>query len=89
MSFLLACPNCGKRQVSEFSFQGEFKRRPSPEEDFEAWTRYVYLARNKKGRQLEWWYHRSGCQRWFLVKRDTTNNRDHESFWFRDLNRRP
>ena len=85
MSFLLTCPNCGKRPVGEFSFQGEYRRRPSPDDGFNAWTRYVYFAENKIGRQLESWYHRSGCQRWFLVRRNTTDNTDHESFWFSEF----
>ncbi len=84
MSFLLTCPNCGKRHVGEFSFHGEYKRRPSQEEGFESWARYVYLAENMMGRQLEWWYHRSGCRRWFLARRNTTDNTDHESSWFRE-----
>jgi len=37
------------------------------------------------GRQIEWWYHRSGCQSWFLAERDTLNNSDHKSFWYGDL----
>ena len=84
MSFMLNCPNCGKRHVGEFTFKGEYRPRPKPEERFDAWTDYVYMARNRKGRQTEWWFHRSGCKRWFLVERDTTNNVDHKSFWFED-----
>jgi len=37
------------------------------------------------GRQIEWWFHRSGCQSWFLAERDTLNNSDHKSFWYGDL----
>lgn len=85
MSFLLTCPNCGKRPVAEFAFQGEHKRRPDPQEGFEAWSDYVYMAKNHRGRQLEWWFHRSGCQRWFLSRRSTVDNTDHVSFWFHDL----
>ena len=46
---------------------------------------YIFLRENKKGTQTEWWFHRSGCQSWFLVERDTTNNTDHKSFWYKDL----
>ena len=87
MSFLLDCPNCGKRNVGEFSFQGELKERPRPDAPFEAWANYVYFYENRKGQQVEWWYHRAGCQRWFLVTRDTANNPDHRSSWFRDRSR--
>ena len=84
MSFLLDCPNCGKRPVAEFAFRGEYKKRPSQEEPFQAWTDYVFMAKNQQGPQIEWWQHRSGCQRWFLARRDTANNTDHQSFWFEE-----
>ena len=29
MSFLIPCPNCGKRSVYEFRFGGEVKTRPA------------------------------------------------------------
>ena len=84
MSFLLACPNCGKRYVSEFTFRGEYQPRPKAGAPFEQWTDYVYMLENARGPQVEWWYHRGGCKRWFLVKRDTTRNTEHVSFWFED-----
>ena len=31
MSFLLPCPNCGKRSVYEFRFGGEVKQTPAPD----------------------------------------------------------
>ncbi len=82
MSFLLSCPNCGKRPVQEFTFKGEYQKRPAPDAPFEAWTDYVFMAANRAGRQTEWWFHRNGCQRWFLTERDTTDNTDHRSVWF-------
>ena len=87
MSFLLQCPNCGKRPVGEFAFKGEYKRRPTQADPFEAWTDYVFMAENRQGAQIEWWQHRSGCQRWFLVERDTTDNTAHKSFWFEERER--
>ena len=84
MSFMLTCPNCGKRFVGEFMFRGEYNPRPGPDEAFDCWVDYVYMQENARGTQVEWWYHRGGCKRWFLVKRDTTRNTDHVSFWFDD-----
>ncbi len=84
MSFMLTCPNCGKRYVSEFAYRGEYQSRPDPKAPFEDWTDYVFMRENARGRQVEWWYHRGGCKRWFLVRRDTSNNPDHLSFWFED-----
>lgn len=81
MSFQLECPNCGKRNVSEFSFKGENSRRPLQTDPFEAWTDYVFMYNNPAGPQEEWWYHRTGCSRWFLVNRDTTDNLEHKSYW--------
>jgi heterotetrameric sarcosine oxidase delta subunit len=84
MSFQLTCPNCGKRSVNEFTFKSEYLQRPDAEASFAEWADYVYLRQNRKGKQVEWWYHRTGCQSWFLVERDTTNNVDHRSFWLKD-----
>lgn len=85
MGFQLTCPNCGKRPVSEFICKGEFIPRPLPTAALPDWTDYLYLRQNRRGRQLEWWYHRNGCQSWFLVERDTTDNTAHRSFWYREL----
>ena len=74
MSYQLNCPNCGKRAVSEFTFRSEYLERPAPDADFSVWADYVYFRENNMGNQTEWWYHRSGCQSWFLAERDTTNN---------------
>jgi sarcosine oxidase subunit delta len=71
---LLKCPNCGERNVTEFRFGGETKRRPanpeSPEADA-AWADYLHLKENVCGVQTEWWYHRAGCGLWFLAERHT------------------
>lgn len=74
MSFLLACPNCGPRDVYEFRFGGEYQSRPQPADSVEAWNRYLYFRSNAAGVQKEWWYHRGGCHAWFLALRDTRTN---------------
>lgn len=73
---LLNCPNCGARNVQEFRYGGEYNPRPAKpmEVDDEAWTDYVYMRDNNWGVQKEWWYHRSGCQLWFLAERHTRSN---------------
>jgi sarcosine oxidase, subunit delta len=72
----IQCPNCGLRNSSEFRFGGEYNPRPQqpltisdPE-----WTEYIYFRDNKRGEQIEWWYHRNGCGSWFLAKRNTQSN---------------
>ena len=73
---LIKCPNCGPRNVQEFRYGGEYNPRPSeplavePDE----WTDYVYMRANAQGKQKEWWYHRAGCQLWFLAERHTKSN---------------
>ncbi|HYM13495.1 MAG TPA: sarcosine oxidase subunit delta [Bryobacterales bacterium] len=74
MSFLLPCPNCGKRSVYEFQFGGEVLARPPVDASREAWTSYVYWRDNSPAVQKEWWFHRLGCKLWFIAERNTTSN---------------
>ena len=74
MSFLLTCPNCGPRDVNEFSYAGEVTRRPKTSPSLRELTEYVYFRRNVAGVQREWWYHRFGCEVWFQAERDTRTN---------------
>jgi len=74
MSFLLPCPNCGPRDVYEFRYGGEARRRPAPDASREAWVDYLYYRECLAGPQREWWYHRLGCRAWFLATRDVRTN---------------
>lgn len=74
MSFVLSCPNCGSREVTDFGFGGEVNSRPRQRPSFAELNRYVYFRRNVAGLQREWWVHRSGCRQWFLAERDTRTN---------------
>jgi sarcosine oxidase, subunit delta len=74
MSFLLSCPNCGPRDVNEFGYAGEVTSRPAASPRLDELTDYVYFRRNVAGVQREWWYHRFGCELWFLADRDTRTN---------------
>ncbi len=67
MTFLIPCPNCGSREASEFNYGGESTKRPAPGVGGVALNRYLYFRKNVTGQQTEWWYHRDGCQRWFLA----------------------
>jgi heterotetrameric sarcosine oxidase delta subunit len=78
LSYVLNCPCCGSREVTDFGFGGEVRRRPSERPSLRELNTYVYFRRNVGGRQREWWYHRSGCRAWFLAERDTRTNR---VFW--------
>lgn len=74
MSFLLACPNCGVREVTDFAFGGEVSARPASAPSFRELNAYNYFRRNVAGVQREWWNHRSGCRAWFIAERDTRTN---------------
>ncbi len=66
---LLFCPNCGQRNVSEFSFGGETTSRPA-QTDRQSWSEYLYMRKNVLGVQREWWYH-GVCGCWFIAERHT------------------
>jgi len=74
MSFLLPCPNCGPRDVNEFAYAGEVTQRPRAAPSQRELSAYVYFRRNVAGVQREWWYHRFGCELWFVAERDTRTN---------------
>lgn len=74
MSFLLECPHCGLREVTDFGFGGEVVTRPQERPSVRELNEYVYFRRNTAGVQREWWVHRSGCRAWFLAERNTSTN---------------
>jgi heterotetrameric sarcosine oxidase delta subunit len=74
VSFLLTCPHCGVREVTDFSYGGEVSVRPPEPHSFRELCAYNYFRRNVAGVQREWWFHRSGCRAWFLADRDTRTN---------------
>src|ERR1700737_4715928 len=74
MSFLLTCPNCGAREVTDFACGGEVSKRPRARPSFRELNAYNYFRRNVAGVQREWWFHRSGCRAWFIAERDTVTN---------------
>ena len=86
MSFLLDCPNLGKRPTAEFAYGGEYIPRPNSKTSFDKWVDYVFFKKNTMGKVLEWWYHRASEQ-WFLTYRDTTDNINHTSFLYKDRNK--
>ena len=81
MTFQIACPDCGRREVHEFSFGGESSRRPSPDAPIRDLARYLFFRRNVAGPNVEWWFHRDGCRGWFLAVRDTRTNQVGQTYW--------
>jgi methylglutamate dehydrogenase subunit B len=74
VSFVLTCPNCGAREVTDFEFGGEVVPRPRERPAARDLAVYNYFRRNVAGVQREWWYHRAGCRTWFQADRDTRTN---------------
>jgi sarcosine oxidase delta subunit len=68
MSFLLPCPNCGPRDVSEFRYGGQILAQPP-------------AGGNLPEVQHERWYHRYGCRRWLTARRDVRTNQVQETGW--------
>lgn len=72
---VLPCPHCGPRNVSEFAYIAENRRRPDPNHVTpEEWRTYLYLRDNAAGWTSETWLHRAGCRRYLVVQRHTVSN---------------
>jgi len=75
--FLIPCPHCGPRAMSEFSYGGDANAtrpaEPSGASDAE-WIEYLYLRDNPKGGHGELWQHIHGCRRWLRVSRDAVSH---------------
>jgi sarcosine oxidase subunit delta len=74
MSFLVPCPNCGRRSVYEFRFGGEVRQVPVLDASQAAWQDYRFNRTNAAGVQTEWWFHQSGCRQWLQAVRNTVTN---------------
>ena len=81
MSFLLTCPLCGPREVTEFRYGGEIQVRPQPGSTVAEWSGYLYDRVNVAGVERAWWFHRAACRRWFQAERDTRTNDVLEVGW--------
>ncbi|HXN22788.1 MAG TPA: sarcosine oxidase subunit delta [Candidatus Dormibacteraeota bacterium] len=80
MSFLIPCPNCGRRSVYEFRFGGEVQQALAADASVADWINYRFNRLNVAGMQTEWWFHRSGCRQWLKAVRNTISNEVVESF---------
>ncbi len=73
---LIACPYCGERAETEFSYGGEagIARPKDPHAlSDEQWADYLFMRKNSRGMHRELWNHAQGCRRWFEVERDTVS----------------
>ena len=76
---LIPCPNCGPRDVEEFSYLGDATVKRPKESDLrqEAWNAYVYDRANPRGPHTEYWQHAHGCRHILIVERDTATHAVH------------
>jgi heterotetrameric sarcosine oxidase delta subunit len=75
--FVIKCPNCGARDLSEFSYGGEAHiSRPEWRDEMSdaEWAEFVFMRTNPKGVFAERWNHAAGCRRWFNMLRNTATD---------------
>ena len=72
---LLTCPLNGQRNISEFTYGGEYHPMPDPETASpRQWAEYVFFHDNEAGVVIEWWCH-TASSFWFLAERNTITDR--------------
>lgn len=72
---LLNCPLNGPRNISEFSYGGEYHAMPDHENcSAQEWAEYVFFHENKAGNVIEWWCHTPSSY-WFLAERNTITDK--------------
>ena len=70
----MPCPLNGLRNISEFSYGGEFHLMPDPNQtDDVDWAKYIFYHDNQRGVVKEWWCH-SATSYWFIAERDTSTD---------------
>lgn len=71
---ILHCPLNGDRNISEFSYGGEFKLMPDQNTCSDTtWADYVFNSDNIAGVVTEWWMH-SASSYWFIAERHTVTD---------------
>lgn len=82
---ILTCPLNGPRNISEFTYGGEFKQMPDPAScsDIE-WADYVFNSDNVAGIVREWWLHNASSY-WFLAERHTVTDQVIRTFDPREI----
>lgn len=68
---IMNCPLNGPRNITEFTYGGEFKHMPDPATCSDSeWADYVFNSEDMLGVVREWWMHTPSSY-WFLVERHT------------------
>ena len=68
---ILNCPLNGPRNISEFTYGGEYHPMPNPSQcSARDWAEHVFFHDNVAGMVTEWWCHTASSY-WFLAERNT------------------
>lgn len=71
----IACPFCGTRDHSEFTYEGDATvTYPALDASREEWFEAVFLRDNPRGEHREFWKHAFGCGAFLEVVRDTVTH---------------
>ncbi len=82
---IMNCPLNGPRNISEFTYGGEFKVMPDPATCSDAeWADYVFNSDNEAGVVREWWMHNASSY-WFLAERHTVTDQILRTFDAREV----
>ena len=72
---LLTCPLNGPRNITEFTYGGEYHPMPDHQQaSSREWAEHVFFDDNNAGVVVEWWCHSSSSY-WFLAERNTISDK--------------
>ena len=73
---LIPCPQCGPRDIREFTCKGHetHMQRPGPDAPPAAWDDHLHNRDNPAGPTRELWHHAAGCGAWLVVSRNTVTH---------------
>lgn len=81
----LRCPVNGLRPLQEFTYGGEYRPMPNPDETSDkAWADYIFNRDGDPGLKREWWYH-NASDTWFLADRNTKTDEIVATFLYEEL----
>lgn len=81
---ILDCPLNGPRNISEFTYGGEYHPMPANDVDSRTWAEYVFFHDNLAGLVVEWWCH-NPTSFWFLAQRNTVTDQVLRTFNVSDM----
>lgn len=68
---ILECPLNGPRNITEFTYGGEYHPMPDPSaSNSNEWAEHVFFHANEAAEVTEWWCH-TATSYWFFAQRNT------------------